>query len=150
MKDYVNNNIDYGSFESGLIEASSNSSIGQLDIVTGAMIDNIFCDNFNCGIIIGGKRVKKRKHLIIVENYLNSQSSSAKLILTDNDKNYYEFKRNFYAGELHSNKREHFLSSEQKMFYKINLHDCIYRLKNEDFNYSNKYADRFQKQGIEQ
>lgn len=150
MKDYVNTNIDYSSFEEGLVEASSNSSIGQLDIITGALLDNIFCDNFNRGINVDGKRVKKRKHLIITENYLNSQSSSAKLILTDNDKKYYEFKRNFYAEELHDNKHEHFLSNEQKKFYRINLKDCVYRLKNKSFDYSDSYTERFQKQGIEQ
>lgn len=150
MKDYVNTRIDYYSFEKMLVAASKKSSIGQLDMVAGLLLDNIFCDNFHCGMNIAGKRVKGRKHLIIVENYLNSQNSVAKLILTDNDKKYYEFKRNIYSRTLRDNKHRHFLNNEQKIFYKINLSDCLYRLKNKDFNYSSNYTNRFKKQGVEQ
>lgn len=100
-----------------------------VDIVQGCLNDNYFIDGWNLGIKFSrGRSVKPRKHLMILESYLNEWTSELTLILTDNDKKYFETKRNFLSDYLKDNKKENFLDNEEKSFFKDELKECVKQL----------------------
>lgn len=127
MKDYVLNNVDYRSLESVLFNTKKDE-YREVTIISGVLLDNYFCDDFNLSLKVGGRKVKARKHLFALEKYVNSQTSRLELVLTDNDKFYYQQKLDFINSTLKANKEEKFLDNDQK----INLEDaqqsCIYEL----------------------
>ena len=100
-----------------------------VDIIQGGLNDNYFIDDWNLGIKFSrGKSVKPRKHLIILDSFLNEWSSDSILILTDNDKKYFETKRNYLSDYLKDNKKDKFLDNEEKAFYKEELKECVKQL----------------------
>lgn len=100
-----------------------------VDIIQGCLNDNYFIDDWNLGIKFNrGRSVKPRKHLIILDSFLNEWSSDSILILTDNDKKYFETKRNYLSDYLKDNKKDKFLDSDEKAFYKDELKECVNQL----------------------
>lgn len=100
-----------------------------IDVIQGGLNDNYFIDDWNLGLKLSrGRAVKPRKHLMVLENYLNEWSSDLTLILTDNDKKYFETKRNYLSDYLKENKEDKFLDSEEKAFYKEELKECVKQL----------------------
>lgn len=100
-----------------------------IDVIQGGLNDNYFIDDWNLGLKLSrGRVVKSRKHLMILESYLNEWSSDSILILTDNDKKYFETKRNYLSDYLKDNKKDKFLDNEEKAFYKEELKECVKQL----------------------
>lgn len=100
-----------------------------IDVIQGSLNDNYFIDDFNLGLKLSrGRVVKSRKHLMILESYLSEWSSDLNLILTDNDKKYFETKRNYLSDYLKDNKKDKFLDNEEKAFYKEELKECVKQL----------------------
>lgn len=101
-----------------------------IDIIQGGLNDNYFIDDFNLGLKLSrGRVVKPRKHLTILESYLNEWSSDLTLILTDNDKKYYETKKDYLIDYLKENKKEPFLEKDEKEFYQEEIKECIKQLQ---------------------
>lgn len=101
-----------------------------IDIIQGGLNDNYFIDDFNLGLKLSrGRVVKPRKHLMILESYLNEWSSDLTLILTDNDKKYYETKKDYLIDYLKENKKEPFLEKDEKEFYQEEIKECIKQLQ---------------------
>ena len=100
-----------------------------IDIIQCGLNGNYFIDDWNLGLKLSrGRVVKPRKHLMILESYLNEWSSDLNLILTDNDKKYFKTKRNYLSEYLKENKKDKFLDSDEKAFYKDELKECIKQL----------------------
>jgi len=127
MKDYTLNNVDYRSLEHVLFNTSKDE-FREVTIISGVLLDNYFCDNFNLSLKIGGRKVKARKHLFALEKYVNSQTSRLELVLTDNDKFYYQQKLDFINSTLKANKEEKFLDNDQKIDLEDAQQSCIYEL----------------------
>lgn len=127
MKDYRIYDVDYRSLESVLFNTKKDE-YREVTIISGVLLDNYFCDNFNLSLKIGGHKVKARKHLFALEKYVTSQSSRLELILTDNDKFYYQQKLDFINSTLKANKEEQFLDNDQKIDLKDAQQGCIYEL----------------------
>lgn len=127
MKDYKLSNVDYRSLEHVLFNTKKDE-YREVTIISGVLLDNYFCDNFNLSLKIGGHKVKARKHLFALEKYVNSQTSRLELVLTDNDKLYYNKKLNFINSTLEENKKEEFLDNDQKIDLEDAKQGCIYEL----------------------
>lgn len=127
MKDYKIYDVDYRSLESVLFNTKKDE-YREVTIISGVLLDNYFCDNFNLSLKIGGHKVKARKHMFALEKYVTSQSSRLELILTDNDKFYYQQKLDFINSTLEENKKEQFLDNDQKIDLEDAQQSCIYEL----------------------
>jgi len=127
MKDYTLNNVDYRSLEHVLFNTKKDE-YREVTIISGVLLDNYFCDNFNLSLKIGGRKVKARKHMFALEKYVTSQSSRLELTLTDNDKLYYNKKLDFINSTLKANKEEKFLDNDQKIDLEDAQQGCIYEL----------------------
>lgn len=127
MKDYKISNVDYRSLEHVLFNTKKDE-YREVTIISGVLLDNYFCDNFNLSLKIGGRKVKARKHMFALEKYVNSQKSRLELVLTDNDKFYYQQKLDFINSTLKANKEEQFLDNEQKIDLEDAQQGCIYEL----------------------
>lgn len=127
MKDYRIYDVDYRSLESVLFNTKKDE-YREVTIISGVLLDNYFCDNFNLSLKIGGHKVKARKHMFALEKYVTSQSSRLELVLTDNDKFYYQKKLDFINETLKANKEEEFLDNDQKIDLEDAKDTCIYEL----------------------
>ena len=127
MKDYVLSNVNYKSLESVLFNTKKDE-YREVTIISGVLLDNYFCDNFNLSLKVGGRRVKARKHMFALEKYVTSQSSRLELTLTDNDKLYYNKKLDFINSTLKANKEEEFLDNDQKIDLEDAKDSCLYEL----------------------
>lgn len=127
MKDYKLSNVDYRSLEHVLFNTKKDE-YREVTIISGVLLDNYFCDNFNLNLKIGGRKVKARKHMFALEKYVNSQKSRLELVLTDNDKFYYNKKLDFINATLEENKEEKFLDNDQKIDLEDAKQGCIYEL----------------------
>ena len=127
MKDYRIYDVDYRSLEHVLFNTKKDE-YREVTIISGVLLDNYFCDNFNLSLKIGGHKVKARKHMFALEKYVTSQSSRLELILTDNDKFYYQQKLDFINSTLEENKKEQFLDNDQKIDLEDAQQSCIYEL----------------------
>lgn len=127
MKDYVLNNVDYRSLESVLFNTKKDE-YREVTIISGVLLDNYFCDDFNLSLKVGGRKVKARKHMFALEKYVNSQTSRLELVLTDNDKYYYQQKLDFINSTLEENKKEQFLDNDQKIDLEDAKQGCVYEL----------------------
>ncbi|QHJ84668.1 MAG: hypothetical protein [Caudoviricetes sp.] len=127
MKDYRIDNVDYRSLENVLFNTKKDE-YREVTIISGVLLDNYFCDNFNLSLKIGGRKVKARKHMFALEKYVTSQKSRLELVLTDNDKFYYQQKLDFINETLKANKKGEFLDNDQKIDLKDAQQCCIYEL----------------------
>lgn len=127
MKDYRIYDVDYRSLEHVLFNTKKDE-YREVTIISGVLLDNYFCDNFNLSLKIGGHKVKARKHMFALEKYVNSQTSRLELVLTDNDKFYYQQKLDFINETLKANKEEEFLDNDQKIDLEDAQQSCIYEL----------------------
>lgn len=59
----------------------------EVETVEGSLVDNYFIEDAS-GFKFG--RFKPRKHMMFLENYLNTWSSNHIVVLTDNDKLFYD------------------------------------------------------------
>ena len=129
MKDYKLSNVDYRSLEHVLFNYDDPNIYREVTIISGVLLDNYFCDNFNLSLKVGGHKVKARKHMFALEKYVNSQTSRLELVLTDNDKLYYQKKLDFINSTLKENKEEQFLDNDQKIDLEDAKQGCIYELR---------------------
>lgn len=127
MKDYKISNVDYRSLEHVLFNTKKDE-YREVTIISGVLLDNYFCDNFNLSLKIGGRKVKARKHLFALEKFVTTQSSRLELVLTDNDKFYYNKKLDFINSTLKANKEEKFLDNDQKIDLEDAKDSCLYEL----------------------
>lgn len=128
MKDYKIYDVDYRSLESVLFNYDDPNTYRDVTIISGVLLDNYFCDNFNLSLKIGGRRIKARKHMFALEKYVTTQSSRLELVLTDNDKFYYQQKLDFINETLKENKKGEFLDNDQKIDLEDAQQSCIYEL----------------------
>lgn len=127
MKDYKIYDVDYRSLESVLFNTKKDE-YREVTIISGVLLDNYFCDNFNLSLKIGGHKVKARKHMFALEKFVTTQSSRLELVLTDNDKFYYQQKLDFINETLKENKKGEFLDNDQKIDLEDAQQSCIYEL----------------------
>lgn len=128
MKDYTITGLDYRTVEKVIFE---NDYCLNVTIVQGALVDSYFIDDFNLGLKMNrGRNIKPRKHLMVLENYLNCWSSDLTLILTDNDSYYYQTKRDYLTDYLKNNKKDPFLDEEEREDLECQLEYCNDELKN--------------------
>lgn len=127
MKDYKISNVDYRSLEHVLFNTKKDE-YREVTIISGVLLDNYFCDNFNKGLIINNHRVKPRKHLFAYEQYLNEWSSELDLVLTDDDKKYFKIKRDYLSDYLKDNKKDHFLNKDEKDYNRFILKEAVKEL----------------------
>lgn len=127
MKDYKLT----GQSEEAILNGIMNKLDTSITMLSGALADNFFIDNFNKGLkMTRGRNIKPRKHLLVLENYLNCWSSDLTLILTDNDSYYYQTKRDYLTDYLKNNKKDPFLDDEEREDLEYQLEECTEELKN--------------------
>lgn len=128
MKDYTVYGLSGHDVDEFLF-SKLDGQIGYIDIFEGGLQNNYFCDDFNVPISVNGHRVKARKHLYVLANYLNEWSSDLTLVLTDNDKKYYTLKRNYISQYLKDNKAGKFIDVDEKENLRMELLEAVAQLK---------------------
>lgn len=128
MKDYTVYGLSGHDVDEFLF-SKLDGQIGYIDIFEGGLQNNYFCDDFNVPINVGGHRVKARKHLYVLANYLNEWSSDLTLVLTDSDKKYYTLKRNYISKYLQDDKRDKFIDVDEKENLRMELLEAVSQLK---------------------
>lgn len=128
MKDYTVYGLSGHDVDEFLF-SKLDGQIGYIDIFEGGLQNNYFCDDFNVPISVNGHRVKGRKHMYVLANYLNDWSSDLTLVLTDNDKKYYTLKRNYLSQYLHDNKTDGYLDKEERNDLRATLAETVENLK---------------------
>ena len=128
MKDYTVYGLGSHDVDEFLFD-KLDGQIGYIDIFEGGLQNNYFCDDFNVPINVGGHRVKARKHLYVLANYLNEWSSDLTLVLTDSDKKYYTLKRNYLSKYLQDDKKDKFIDVDEKENLRMELLEAVSQLK---------------------
>lgn len=119
MKDYRLDNVLPQSVNQLLFDDLADRV--EITVINGGVQDNYFCDNFNTPLKVGGRAVKARKYLMVLEQFQNTWSSSLDLILTDNAKYYYQTKANYLGGILKENEENQILDDDQEQEFKDQL-----------------------------
>lgn len=132
MKDYKINKLDCHTVDNLIFV--KNEPCPKVTLVQGTLINSYFIDDWNRELkFYRGCRVKPRKHLYALEtlaNELDRFPSVLNLVLTDNDKKYYQLKRDYLTNYLRKNKKDNFLNKYDKNYLETNLLSCIKKLNN--------------------